>query len=171
MIKKISYLIISVAIIAAGAIGFSKLSYSQRSARIFSYNSNNSPTGRMDERPRGESGSPGLERSGFDRERGNSRDIDRNMPDSLRKRPEGGDRERMGRGSFEGRPGGSEGRGRGDFQGGQKVNLRNIPWFLAVFAAFTVVAIYIDRGWCLIRGRRVANCSETLTSSENHQLS
>jgi len=61
----------------------------------------------------------------------------------------------MGRGPFEGGIRNSEGRGRGEFPGGKKINLRSVVWFLAVFASFTVVAIYLDKTYCLIRKRKV----------------
>jgi hypothetical protein len=151
MIRNISYIILSIAILIAGVVGFSKLSYSQRSARIFSYNAAMQPGGRPGEEGRGDFGRPGPSGQRFEGERRGQREMGRNIVDSLRQRPEGGGRERMTRGSIEGRPGGGEGRGRGDFQGGGEINLKNIPWFLAVFAAFTVIAIYCDRGVKLYR--------------------
>ena len=152
MLKKISFITLSVAILIAGVIGFKKLSYSDRSIRIFSYNSDMPQTGRTGER-HGEFGRPQAG-SGIERERQRPENMDRNIPDSLRQNPQQGGRESLQRGSFEGRPGGGEGRGRGDFQGGKKINMKTVPWFLAVFAAFTVVALYLDRGWSLIRKKK-----------------
>jgi len=43
---------------------------------------------------------------------------------------------------------------RGEFPGGKKINIRNVKWFLAVFASFTVIVIYIDKAICLIRKRK-----------------
>jgi hypothetical protein len=48
-----------------------------------------------------------------------------------------------------------EDRGRGEFQGGKKINIRNVKWFLAVFASFTVIAIYFDKAICFVRKRKV----------------
>jgi hypothetical protein len=144
---------LSVAILVAGVIGFSKLRYSERSIRIFSYSTDVSAIGRSAGERRGEFGRP-QRGSGFEGERRGHDTIDRNIPDSLRQKPEQGGRVRMQSGSFEGRPGGGEGHGRGDSQIGAKINLKNVPWFLAVFAAFTVAALYIDRGICLLRKKR-----------------
>lgn len=155
MIKKISFITLSVAILVAGVIGFSKLSYSERSIRIFSYKSDMPQIGRGGER-RGGFGHPQTG-SGIEKERQRPENADRNIPDSLRQKPQQGGRERLERGSFEGRPGDGEGRGRGDLQGGRKISLKTVPWFLAVFAAFTVVALYIDRGWSLIRKKKAVN--------------
>jgi len=78
----------------------------------------------------------------------------RNIPDSLRQQFERNDRERRERVSFEGGFRGGNGRGRGDSPGGRKIILSNVLWFLAVFASFTVISIYIDKAYCLIRKRK-----------------
>jgi len=176
MVKKISFLIISVAILVIGVIAFSKLSYWDRSVRIFKYSSNTSFEGRIGrgqegrefegrERPGGREGFvrpeirelPDSIRARFEnRERGADQGLrERNIPDSLRQqfRPRNG--ERLEGGSFIGGIRNGEGGGRGEFPGGKKINIRNVKWFLAVFAAFTVIAIYIDKAVCLIRKRKV----------------
>jgi hypothetical protein len=86
----------------------------------------------------------------------------RNIPDSLRQQLRPQDGERTGRGSFEGGFRTGEGRGRGEFPGGKKINILNVKWFLAVFAAFTVIVIYIDKAVCFIRRRKAKQrfCSE-----------
>jgi hypothetical protein len=164
MIRKISFSILSVAILIVGAIAFSKLGYPDRSARIFSFRSDTSFEGRLGSGPeaRGEFArreahdlpdslkarfGSGENRSGVGRS-------DRNIPDSLRQKLEPRNGERFGTGSF--RRGTREGEGRrgGDFQGGKKINLSNVLWFMAVFAAFTVAALYIDKGISLIRKRK-----------------
>jgi len=156
MIKKISFLILSVAIVVIGVIAFSKLSYWERSVRILSFSSDASFEGRMGRGPegRGEYG----ERSGLNRqerdEKGFSRPEMREMPDSLRQQFRKGNEERMGRGRIVGGMRNGEGRGRGEFPGGKKINLRNVQWFLAVFALFTVVAVYIDKAIRLFRKRK-----------------
>lgn len=179
MVKKISFTILALAILAAGIYAFTKTNYWERSIRIFSFDSNAAFNGRE-----------GNERGGFDRRRmpaGERRDFNRpdfrqlpdsvrarfeagrgrpeynrqNIPDSLRR--QSGDRNRMegGRPPFEGgfRDGG--GRGRGEFPGGKRINFRNVQWFLAVFAMFTVIAIYLDKAICLIRRKnKTTPCPE-----------
>lgn len=180
MVKKISFLILSVAILVTGVIGFSKLGFWDRSVRIFNYSSNTSPEGRMGrggegrefergefdrmERPGGREGFirpemrelPDSIRARFESREGRQGQgtRGRNIPDSLRQQLRPQDGERTGRGSFEGGFRTGEGRGRGEFPGGQNINIRNVKWYLAVFAAFTVIAIYIDKAVCLIRRRK-----------------
>jgi len=60
----------------------------------------------------------------------------------------------MNQGNFSGGIRNVEGRGRSDFNGGKKVSLRNVLWFLAVFASFTVATLYIDRWISLLRKRK-----------------
>jgi hypothetical protein len=179
MVKKISFLILSVAILTIGVIAFSKLSYWDRSVRIFSFNSDAPFEGRMGRGPegRGEFGETGRfnrqERPGEGFARPEMREIpdsirarfeagegkpemrDRNMPDSLRQQFRRNDGERMGRAPFEGGVRNGEGRGRDEFPGEGKINLRNFLWFLAVFALFTVLSIYIDKAFCLVRKRKL----------------
>jgi hypothetical protein len=176
MVKKISFLILSVAILVVGIIAFSKTSYWDRSVRIFKYDSNTPFEGRIGrgqegrefedrERPGGGEGFerpemrelPDSIRARFETREGRPGQgmRERNIPDSLRQQfgPRNGE-------GLERAPGGGgirngEGRGRGEFPGGKKVNIRNVKWFLAVFAAFTVIAIYIDKVVCLVRKRKV----------------
>jgi hypothetical protein len=79
---------------------------------------------------------------------------ERNIPDSLRQQFRQRDGERMERGPLGGGIRNGEGRGRGEFPGGKKINIRNVKWFLAVFASFTVVTFYTDKTICLVRKRR-----------------
>jgi len=179
MVKKISFLLISAAILVFGYIGFNKLNYWERSARIFRINNmDQSFEGRMGRGPggirgRGDSGErdrserPEGFREGFERpvmrdlpdsirarfESGGERPgiRDRNTPDSLRQQFRRTDREQI---PFDGRIRNGEGRGRGDFPGGRKINLRNVLWFLPVFASFAVIVIYLDKAYCLIIRRR-----------------
>ena len=173
MAKKISFILLSVAIVVTGFFAFRNLNYWERSVRIFNMNSDQ-PFGR---------GHEGFDRrGGFDRQRGNGEGFDRNairqMPDSLRKRFSEADRERPAmregavpdsirqrfkagdrrpgdRMSFEGGRGrGGERRGGGDFRDGRNVSLGTVGWFLAVFAMFTVITIYIDKAYYLIRKRK-----------------
>ncbi|MCX6302687.1 MAG: hypothetical protein NTW82_10935 [Bacteroidia bacterium] len=141
MVKKISFLIFSVAILVIGVISFNKLSYGDRSTRIFSFSSDAPFEGRMGRGPEG--------REEF------VRPEMRELPDSLRQQFGPQDGERMGRGHDEGGLRNVEDRGRAEFPGGKKINIRNVKWFLAVFALFTVLAIYIDKAYCLIRKRKL----------------
>jgi hypothetical protein len=160
MVKKISYIVISVAILVTGYFAFSKLNYWERSVRIFKINNSDQPVeGRMGRGPRGFERPamrelPDSIQSRF--ESGGERPMmrNRNIPDSLRQPFRRTDGERVERGSFEGGIGRGDGRGRGDFPGGKRINLRNVAWFLGVFAAFAVISIYLDKMYCLIRKRR-----------------
>jgi len=154
MVKKISFFILSVAILVMGIIAFSKLSYWDRSVRIFSFSSAAPFEGRMGRGPGGGE-FEGRERSGGRESRPIPGMRERNIPDSLRQQFGTRDGGRMGRGPFEGGIRNGEGRGRGEFPEGKKINLRNVVWFLAVFTSFTVIAIYLDKAYCLIRKRKV----------------
>lgn len=83
-------------------------------------------------------------------EGGELRSRNLNMPDSLRRefRNDNG-----GRPGFEAGIRGGSGHGRGNING-QKISLGNVWWFLAVFASFTVIVIYIDKLICFIRKRK-----------------
>jgi hypothetical protein len=47
----------------------------------------------------------------------------------------------------------SEQHGRGGSHGRKKVAIGNVTWFLAVFASFTVIIIYLDKLLYRKRGR------------------
>jgi hypothetical protein len=166
MVKKISFLILSAFVLVVGVIAFGKLGYWDRSVRIFKFSSNTASDGRMERGREGREGFarpemrdlPDSIRARFETREGRPGQgiRERNIPDSLRQQfRTRDDGERMGRGSTEGGIRNGEGRGRGEFPGGKKVNIRNVKWFLAVFGAFTVIAIYIDKAFCLIRKRKV----------------
>ena len=201
MVKKISFLLLSAAILVSGYFACRKLNYWERSVRIFTIGNSDQffegRTGRdygrfegrrsFEERDR--SGRSESTRDGFQRpdmrnlpdsirasfEEGGRRPgmRGRNVPDSLRirferegvrpatnegnspdslrrqnRRQDGG---QMGRIPFERGPGNRDGRGRGEFRGGKKINLRNVLWFLAVFGAFTVIVIYLDKAYYIIK--------------------
>jgi|GEM_PF-863593 len=181
MVKKFSYIVISLAILAAGYFAVTRLNYWERSIRIFKMNSDQPFEGRMGRGSGGFEGRGDFEgragigrqqgsREGFERpamrelpdsirarfeaEGGRQMMRNRNVPDSLRQqfRQPGG--ERFERGSFDGGMRGGQGHGRGELPGGKKINLRNVVWFLAVFASFTVIAIYLDKAAKLIRKQR-----------------
>lgn len=168
MVKKISFSILALAILAAGIYAFTRTNYWERSIRIFSYDRNaafNGREGRGQGEPEGRrmpgerrefnrpdfSQFPDSVRARFDPGRGRSGPDSGNIPDSLRQLQADRNRQESGRPPFEGgfRDGG--GRGRGEFPGGSDINLRNVKWFLAVFAMFTVMAIYLDKAISLIR--------------------
>lgn len=169
MARKIIIIFFSLAVIFTGAFAFQKLRYWERSVSIFSYKSferhregrsgrgdrgsgefegrgNRAPTefesrndrGSGEFEGRGSRGHGEFEqgsdrnRSGFEGRRGQVR--------------EGEIREgREGRANI--RPGGPDGvgHGRGDYRRGKKIRLRNVLWFLAVFASFTAATIYINK--------------------------
>ena len=177
MARKISFLILSVAILVIGITGFNKLGYWDRSVRIFSFTSDVPFEGRG-ERGQGGKGFEGREdrsgREGFARpemreltdsirarfEEGERRSgpgmRDRNIPDRLMQQFDMENGGRGGRDSSEGRVGPGEERERIEFHGGKKINLRNVQWFLAVFATFTVIVIYIDKGYILLCKKKSA---------------
>lgn len=182
MARKISFLILSVAILITGISGFKKLNYWDRSVRIFSFNADGSFEGRTG---RGQVGRGFETREGGGAGEGFARPEMRDLPDSIRARfeagevrrgPGSGDRnlpdslrqqlgprngDRRGRDFSEGGVREGEGRGRGEFPGGKKINLRNVKWFLAVFASLTVLMIYADKAFQLIRrkkGQKSENC-------------
>lgn len=185
MVKKISFGIIAVAILVIGYIAFNKLNYWDRSVMIFNPNSTDLCfEGRMGRGQGGFEGRDGFRgREGFARPEGSGEGFERpqrreipdsmrarfeagsgrrgtrdgNTPDSLRRQFSQNDRNLNGRFSGEGAFRNGEGHGRGEFPGGKKIRLTNVMWFLAVFAAFTVVAIYIDKAYCLIRKRKQAS--------------
>jgi len=168
MVRKISFSILALAILVAGIFAFTRTNYWERSIRIFSYDPKAAFNGREGHRQGGMEGM---------RMPGESRDFNRpdfsQIPDSIRARFETGrvrpqygrgnipdslrrqsvDRNRMEGGSppFEGGFRDGNGRGRGEFPGRNSINFRNVQWFLAVFAMFTVIAIYLDKAICLFR--------------------
>jgi hypothetical protein len=111
MVKKLIYITIALAIIAAGYTGFTKLNYWPRSARVFSYNPDQAFGGRG-----------GRERRGSE---GRSHFHDDSRSDN--QRPQRGES------------------GRGGNRNEKEIYLRNVLWFLSVFAAFTVLTVYSDK--------------------------
>jgi hypothetical protein len=163
MVKKISFLLLASAILVTGYIAFKKLNYWERSARIFSMsNSDMRFEGRMKRGPGGTEGMGRFEmRESSDSTRPRSQSglrgpegRDRNMPDSLRQQFRQNEGNRTGRVQFEGGIRNGDSHRRGEFQGGSKINLRNVLWFLAVFASFTVISVYLDKGYSLISKRK-----------------
>ena len=169
MAKRIGFLIISAAIIVIGIIAFNRLHYWERSVQIFALN-NGQAFGRGFDRHRGNSGNSDRRRRfeafGDRLERQNFR----KLPDSTRQRinaerevfvssdslREGrlrtfpSEREDFRNRSFD------QGRrhGRGNFHRGNPIQLANVTWFFAVFALFTVITIYLDKGHKFIRTKK-----------------
>ena len=179
MIKKISYIVLSVAILISGYFALTKLNYWERSIRIFKLsNSGQSSEGRM-EGGRGGSREFGAAhgRSGFNSDEGFRGRSDgselRQLPDSVRAkfgvregrqrmrnsnisdslRQQGGIDELSGRGHYESGRSDRQGRGRVEFAGGRQIYLANVKWFLAVFASFTIIFIYADKAFSYFRNR------------------
>ena len=173
MVKKISFSIFAIAILVFGYIAFNKLNYWERSVRIFS--TKNQIQNFEGRRGRVQNGNEGFGdrggRDGFERpamhelpdsirarlrtEGRRQIESNRNTTDSLRQRGGRITREINGRGRFEAGMRNGQGRGRGEFPGGKEINLKNILWFLAVFASFTVAVIYFDKAYRLIRKRKL----------------
>jgi len=166
MVKKISLIILSLAIVAAGIIGAIKLNYWQRSVSIFKVNPSEQQLGR------GGRG-PGME--GFGRGEGMRNGMRRELPDSVRQRFAGEGRPEMrmerqrpdslfrrgpGQESFRGEGGFERGsrsgdrHGEEDFRGGKKINLDTVGWFLAVFASLVVIVIYIEKAIKFFRKKK-----------------
>jgi len=183
MIKKISFLVLSVLIVVSGIIAFDKVNYWPRSAGIFKLTSNTqSGTGRDRASGDREFAGRGIPegREGFSRQerpgRGFNRTESGELPDTISGRFEAvgerpgrgirnridtlglqsgpGNGEQPGRISFEGGMRTGEGRGRGGYPAGSKINISNVKWFLALFALFTVTAIYADKIICFVRKRK-----------------
>jgi len=156
MVKKISISILAVAIVIIGIIAFNRFHYWERSVGIFKMNSEQS-FGRGFGGGRNEFG----RNFGGERFQGSPERPDfRNIPDSARQGsfagrriPSQSDSLRTGRfGSFNGnrQAFGNQGfnrnrQGGGGFRRGSNMQLINVMWFLAVFAAFTTITIYIDK--------------------------
>jgi hypothetical protein len=163
MVKKISLIILSAAILVTGYFAFRNLNYWERSYRIFNSQSEQPFRKEFRRGPEGFEGREGGERSGRPERRieGFER-RDRAMPDSLRQGFNPGDRENRERMSPQGgiKRGGRH--GGGDFQDGQNIRLGTVGWFLAVFASFTVISIYLDKAYNLIRKKKLKKSSDIL---------
>lgn len=164
MFRKISTIILVVAIVVTGALAFVSLRYWENSARIFRINSDqkNFRSGRGGFEGRERHERPGGVRGDFEfRERPNLPDSLRNktgnernfeaLPDSLRQKLRRDDF-RGEHGSFRGGHGGNR-RG-GDFRSGSRISLGKASGFLAVFALFTLITIGIDKGFKRFRNRK-----------------
>lgn len=143
MVRKISFAILSVAILVTGVMAFRKLNYWESSVWIFKLN----PPQQYEEgigRDRGQR----QERIRInDRSRKISRDQRRTERiKGIGRQQRNGERITQDTNFIT-----SDGDRRKGFRGEQNINLGNVLWYLAVFASFTVAAIYIDKWLRLIR--------------------
>lgn len=172
MVKKIFIILFVLAILATGYLSFKKLNYWDRSVMIFKYDSSQPFNRGRGGRDFGEfEGREGAVRPEF--REGIQRPELMNVPDSLRQRMAGrgqrnlnrmrpgndslniirGDRNSgfSERGGFPGGARGLEGNGGGrDFRRGNTVNLNMVLYYLGVFALFTLVTVYFEKGYRLI---------------------
>jgi hypothetical protein len=139
MIKKISLLVFTAAILATGYIAFNKLNYWEKSTRIFRMNNFTPPSG--------------------ERSRSLARNFTGNENNDLMAGLQGHDEFRQeGNEHEEGesfRPI-HENRGThgGESHSGSKINIKNVLYFLAVFSASAVIMIYADRAYVLLRRKK-----------------
>jgi hypothetical protein len=168
MVKKTAIIILIIIVLVTGYISFRKLNYWDRSVMIFKYDSSAQFFRGRGGRGFGEfEGRMGVERRPDFRE-GMPRPGGMNIPDSLMRRTEG----RRERNFNRPRPGtdslatrriarGRDFPVRGDFGGGGRVrgglnrrgnsvNLSMVWNYLAVFALFTLIMIYLEKGYRLI---------------------
>jgi hypothetical protein len=130
MVRKIISIIFALAILTAGYFAWKRLNYWDRSVIVFKYDPAEQQFGR------GMGRGPG----GFDGRQG------REVPDSIRmKFEQRGDRPQVRRG----------GEFHGDRQAaGARISMRTVPWYLTIFASFTVIVIYIEKGIKFIRKKK-----------------
>jgi hypothetical protein len=175
MIRKISILIFVSVILVCGYVSIKKLNYWERSISVFKVNSSalffegrGRGFGEPGDRERFE-GRPG-QRAGD--QRGTQMPVDSLSPrlggrgrggegrsiirtDSLRS----GRADRAGnpavRRSFDGRMREIDGPGGRDGRGGRIISMRNVIYFLGVFAFFTVIVIYLEKIYWLVKRKRI----------------
>jgi hypothetical protein len=172
MVKRISILLLVSIVLITGYISLRKLNYWDRSVMIFKINSSEQSFQGRGGRGFGES--EGREPGGRHPEfrEGMQRPEGMNFPDSLRRRSEGRgqrnfNRMRTGpdslastriardttfsaRGDFGGRPRGMDRNEGRDFRRGKAVNLNLVGYYLAVFALFALIMVYLEKGYRLI---------------------
>ena len=157
MVKRISNIVISAVILVTGYIALEKLNFWERSIRIFKTRNTEQyfegisgrGHGRFDERQM-----PGT-RPEFDRRGGGEQRFERSrnrvLPDSIRQQFRTNTRGQVpGVTQFERGIRNGERHGRGEFQRGKKVYLKNVMWFTLAFSFFTLIVLYLDRAYCFI---------------------
>jgi hypothetical protein len=163
MVRKISFLIISATILVFGVSAFSKLGYWERSAAILTLNpqtpfsgragDHHERTGESNAREEGDRSGDRIDRFELDEDLPEDRQVIKSIPDSLDK---AGSTERNKPEKRSLRDGIRNGEGHrgGDSREGNKINLGKVFLFLAVFASFTVIAIYAETSINLMRKRK-----------------
>lgn len=172
MVKRISIILVVIVVLITGYISLRKLNYWERSVMILKVNSSQQSFQGRGGRGFGdfEEREGGARRPEF--REGMQRPEGRNIPDTLSRRSDGRgqrnfNRMRIGtdslatgrqvrdttfsaRGEFgERMRGGDINRGR-DFRRGKAVNLNLVIYYLAVFALFTLIMVYLEKGYRLI---------------------
>jgi hypothetical protein len=154
MIRKISFLVFSVAILIMGCIGLSKVHFFGKSIRIFSVISSNQT---LQDRPG--KGIVRFEKSDMhaipDRKglRSGGAGINTeqkeykvdNGSDDHNQKQNNGVIDSAGGASLEESSGNEVRKERDDAHEGKKSGLSSTLWFFAIFASFTVITIYVDR--------------------------
>lgn len=171
MVNKIFIMLFVLAILVTGYLSFKKLNYWNRSVMIFKYDSSQQFNRGRGGRGFGEfEGREGATRPEF--REGMQRPEGINIPDSLRQRIGGRGQRNINRtrpvsdtlnitggvrnpefserGGFPGGIKGQERNGGRDFRRGSTVNLNMVLYYLGVFALFTVIIVYIEKGYRLI---------------------
>ena len=157
MFKKISILLLVSAVLVTGFISQQELNFWERTAVIFKVNSRRSSfEGRGRFNPR-EGIRGGIQRPDriivtdsirmrYEGRRERTASQRRSMPDSLINQRRDQEASRQGRGSFDG----SDRRVGRSGRRGRTIYLKNVFYYLAVFAFFTVLVIYIEKAYFLI---------------------
>jgi hypothetical protein len=164
MVRKISFSIISVTILVIGISAFSKLGYWERSAAIFTFSqqtsfsgragNNHERTGELKIREERYRSDDGAKRSGSDEDLEDAPKLNKKIPDSLNQQVVNPEIEQPEEGTFSGGMRKGEGHRGVDSHRGMIINLGKVSLFLAVFASFAIIAIYVDRGILLIQKRK-----------------
>jgi hypothetical protein len=171
MVRKIIIALFVLVVLVTGYLSFKKLNYWDRSVMIFKDGSSQQFNRGRGGRGFGEfEGREGTPRPEF--REGMQRPGDINMPDSIRQSMSGRgqrnfNRLRPGsdslniarrernpevseRGGFTGASGGGNRNGGRDFRRGNTVNLNMVLYYLAVFALFTLIMVYAEKGYRMI---------------------
>jgi hypothetical protein len=177
MVKKAGIVMLVIVILAAGYVSFKKLSYLERSIAIFKLES---PSQSFEGRDgRNENFRPGFREGMQNQGRTNMRDSLRAREDIRGQRgagrdfykSENRDFNRLRRDTinsagerFGGRMRGPDGFGGHGDRRGKTINLNMVGYYLAVFAFFTLIVVYIEKGYCMVfkRKNRIAEDSDLI---------
>jgi hypothetical protein len=163
MIRKISFLAFSVAILIMGCIGLSKVHFFGKSIRIFnvisaSHTSQDQPgkeirefeksdVHAIPERRRSRSG----EESNYTEQKEDNKE---NRSYDNNRKLKHGEIDSAGGASLTENSGNVVKQERNDSHEGKKSGIGNTLWFLAIFASFTVITIYVDKTVSYINQKR-----------------